>query len=98
VDEAPYGIRINSLCPGSVDTPMLRASAEMFAGAGQGIEDVLHTWGSSHPLGRVGRPEEIATVAAFLLSDKAGFVTGAELMVDGGLLARLAVALPTPAD
>ena len=77
---------------------MLRASAEMFAGPGQGVEDVLQTWGSSHPLGRVGRPEEIATVAAFLLSDKAGFVTGAELMVDGGLLARLAVALPPRAE
>jgi NAD(P)-dependent dehydrogenase (short-subunit alcohol dehydrogenase family) len=95
VDEASYGIRINCLCPGSVDTPMLRASAEMFAGAGQAIEDVLHTWGGSHPLGRVGRPEEIAAVAAFLLSDKASFVTGAELTVDGGLLAQLAVALPT---
>ena len=53
VDEAPYGIRINSLCPGSVDTPMLRAAAEMFAGAG---------------------------------------------LVDGGLLAQLAVALPTRAE
>jgi len=97
LDFAPDRIRVNAVCPGSVDTPMLRASAAQFGG-GRPVDDVVREWGTSHPLGsgygRVCSAAEVAEVIAFLLSDRASFVTGAEIKVEGGLLARLGVALP----
>jgi NAD(P)-dependent dehydrogenase (short-subunit alcohol dehydrogenase family) len=93
VDHAPEGIRVNSVSPGSIDTPMLRWAAELFSG-GRPVEEVVAEWGRAHPLGRVGTPREVAEVVEFLLSDRARFVTGADLKVDGGLSARLAAALP----
>jgi NAD(P)-dependent dehydrogenase (short-subunit alcohol dehydrogenase family) len=93
VDHAAENIRCNAGCPGSVDTPMLRFAAGLFKGDGT-EDDTIRGWGSSHPLGRVARPEEVAEVIAFLAGDRASFVTGAELRVDGGLLAQIAVALP----
>jgi NAD(P)-dependent dehydrogenase (short-subunit alcohol dehydrogenase family) len=93
VDHAAENIRCNAVCPGSVDTPMLRFAAALFKGDST-EDDTIRAWGSSHPLGRVARPEEVAEVIAFLASDRASFVTGAELKVDGGLLAQLAVVLP----
>jgi NAD(P)-dependent dehydrogenase (short-subunit alcohol dehydrogenase family) len=90
VDHAPDGIRVNSVSPGSVDTPMLRQSARE-----AGDEDtVIAQWGANHPLGRVGTPVEVADAILFLASPLSGFVTGTELRVDGGLLA--AVAVPAP--
>lgn len=95
VDEAAHGVRVNALLPGSVDTPMLRtAAAEWSDGTAEGIENVIAEWGRMHALGRVAQPREIGTVVAFLASDAASFVTGAEIRVDGGLLARIAAALP----
>jgi NAD(P)-dependent dehydrogenase (short-subunit alcohol dehydrogenase family) len=94
VDEAAYGIRANAVCPGSVDTPMLRAAARRFAdGTDAGAERLVARWGRMHPLGRVARPEEVAEVIAFLAGDRASFVTGAALPVDGGLLAAAGVVL-----
>jgi NAD(P)-dependent dehydrogenase (short-subunit alcohol dehydrogenase family) len=93
VDEARNGVRVNSVSPGSVDTPMLRGSAELFAGP-DGIEATLASWGASHPLGRVATAREVAHAVAFLASDRASFITGADLRVDGGLLAACSVALP----
>lgn len=96
VDEAAFGVRVNAVCPGSVDTPMLRgAAAEHSDGTPEGIEAVIREWGTSHPLGRVAQPSEIGTVVAFLASRQASFVTGAEIRVDGGLLCRIAAALPS---
>ena len=93
LDHAAEGIRVNAVCPGSVDTPMLRWSADLFKGD-RSVEEVLRDWGRMHPLGRIGRPEEVAELIAYLVSPRAAFVTGAELKIDGGLLAGLAVCLP----
>jgi len=92
LDHAPQRIRVNAVLPGTVDTPMVRASAESMKGEGT-AETVIAQWGRLHPMGRVAQPEEVAKVIAFLLSDEASFVTGASILVDGGLLAQLSVRL-----
>jgi NAD(P)-dependent dehydrogenase (short-subunit alcohol dehydrogenase family) len=88
LDHAAQNIRVNSICPGSVDTPLLRFSARNHD-PNRDPEDVLKEWGRAHPIGRVARAEEIAAVYLFLCSEEASFITGTEIVVDGGLLARL---------
>jgi NAD(P)-dependent dehydrogenase (short-subunit alcohol dehydrogenase family) len=83
VDHGPQHIRVNCICPGDTDTDMLRQEAQQL---GEREESFLAE--SAHrPLGRVGRPEEIAQAALYLASDAASFVTGTALVVDGGGLA-----------
>ncbi|MGH3369948.1 MAG: SDR family oxidoreductase, partial [Nocardioidaceae bacterium] len=82
-----------AVCPGSVDTPMLRWAAEKFAD-GRSADDLVAEWGRSHPLGRVARPAEVADVIHYLAGPEAGFVTGADIKVDGGLTAQIGVVLP----
>lgn len=80
-----YGIRVNSVHPSSVRTPMTELyTSEYPGGTNQFYEDISKL----HPLGRVADPEEIAKSIVFLASDDASFITGAELMVDGGLTAK----------
>jgi NAD(P)-dependent dehydrogenase (short-subunit alcohol dehydrogenase family) len=88
---APEKIRVNAVCPGPIDTPMLRvfvARPDQKSTAGIDPEELVRKRAhGSVPLGRTGRPEEIANAALFLLSDEASFVTGAALPVDGGVTA-----------
>src|SRR5215813_13561879 len=85
------GIRVNAVCPGPIDTPMLRvfvARPDQKSTAGLDPEELVQKRAhGSVPLGRTGRPEEIANAALFLLSDEASFITGAALPVDGGVTA-----------
>jgi NAD(P)-dependent dehydrogenase (short-subunit alcohol dehydrogenase family) len=81
LDYATAGIRINAVCPGYIRTPMnermwlINPEAENIAIA-------------RHPIGRVGTPEEVAEAVVWLCSDKASFITGHTLVIDGGWLAR----------
>jgi len=86
LDYAAENIRVVAVCPGSVDTPMLRATAALTSP--DDPAGTLTQWGRKHPLGRIARPEEIAEVVVFLASDKASFITGEYVCVDGGLMAQ----------
>jgi len=93
LDLAEFNIRVNSILPGSVDTPMLRASAEMHRGE-KSIDEVLTEWGKGHPLGRIAQPTEIGDLATYLVSDHSTFITGSSIVIDGGLTVQVPVVLP----
>lgn len=81
LDCAPKGVRVNALSPGAVMTPRLGGLFGSDAAANEQLAPL-------HPLGRIGRPEEMAGAAVYLASDEAGFVTGADFVVDGGYTAQ----------
>jgi NAD(P)-dependent dehydrogenase (short-subunit alcohol dehydrogenase family) len=83
IDHGRQKIRVNCICPGDTDTAMLRSEARQLGEA----EDRFLSASANRPLGRMGKPEEIARAALYLASDAASFVTGTALVVDGGGLA-----------
>lgn len=93
VDHAREGIRTNAICPGSVDTPLLRFAADANRGD-RSVEDMIAGWGEMHPVGRVGRAEEIAGLASYLAGPDAAFINGAAITIDGGVMAKLGIVLP----
>ena len=84
LDYAKDNIRVLAVCPGSIDTPMLRAAAGVMGGD---ADEVVGQWGAAHPIGRVGTGQDIANAVLFLASDKASFMTGENVNVDGGYMA-----------
>ncbi len=76
---ARHNITVNALCPGPTDTPLLRAMV------GEGHEKLIDSLKRAIPMGRLGRPDDVAGAVAFLVSDDAGFITGQTLSVSGGL-------------
>jgi NAD(P)-dependent dehydrogenase (short-subunit alcohol dehydrogenase family) len=84
IDYGRIGIRVNCICPGFIETPMMAAVME-----NEGMKTYRDKWLEEHKLGRFGRPSEIAAAALFLASDDASFVTGHALVVDGGFTAGM---------
>jgi NAD(P)-dependent dehydrogenase (short-subunit alcohol dehydrogenase family) len=82
LDCARLNIRVNTIVPGTIDTPILHR----FLADKEEPQAILDALARNHPLGRIGKPEEVANVALFLVSDEASFVTGASYAVDGGFL------------
>ena len=89
IDYAPYNIRVNCICPGTIDTPLLHRAVEQFvAKTGTAAEEVYRSLDGVQPMGRIGKPEEIAQSVAFLLSDESSFTTGSLFAVDGGYICQ----------
>jgi NAD(P)-dependent dehydrogenase (short-subunit alcohol dehydrogenase family) len=82
LDYARKGIRVNCVCPGAIDTPMLRRSASLDPDP----EKVIRSCDRAHAMGRIGRSEEVADAIVYLASPLSSFITGATLVVDGGML------------
>lgn len=78
VDNAKYNIRVNVVSPGATDTPMIQSAYDE-------IEGFYEYWSGVSPMKRMAQPEDVANAALFLVSDEAGYITGHNLMIDGGL-------------
>lgn len=81
VEFGPHNVRVNSISPGTINTPMNEKVVADLGG------QVARAWVKMHPIGRIGEPAEVAEAAIYLASDAAGFTTGIDLRVDGGLTA-----------
>lgn len=84
LDYAEENIRVLAVCPGAIDTPMVRAVAAMEKGD---VGETVQSWGETHPIRRIGTGQDIANVVLFMASEKAAFMTGEYVCVDGGYMA-----------
>ncbi len=87
LDHATENIRVVAICPGTIDTEMVRTVAKN-AYPNRAVKSTLAQWGKMHPLGRIGKGEDIAAAVLFLASDDASFMTGSYICVDGGFMAK----------
>jgi NAD(P)-dependent dehydrogenase (short-subunit alcohol dehydrogenase family) len=85
IDYAPFNIRVNCICPGTIQSPLLDKAVQQFvAKTGEETAAVYTSLDKVQPMGRIGQPEEIAKTVLFLLSDDSSFTTGSLFAVDGG--------------
>jgi NAD(P)-dependent dehydrogenase (short-subunit alcohol dehydrogenase family) len=89
IESAPFNIRVNCICPGTIDTPLLDKAVTKFAALNDMREaKVRELLDGLQPSNRIGKPEEIASVVAFLLSDENSFMTGSLVSADGGYVCQ----------
>jgi NAD(P)-dependent dehydrogenase (short-subunit alcohol dehydrogenase family) len=84
LEYAKYGIRVNCVCPGAIDTPMVDRELAFFEDPAETRSKIM----TDHPIGRIGRPEEVAEAVLFLASDRSSFIVGESLIVDGGYVIK----------
>jgi NAD(P)-dependent dehydrogenase (short-subunit alcohol dehydrogenase family) len=90
LDHAADGIRVNAILPGTIETPMLTEGWARLR-PDRTIDEMRHDIGAANPLGRIGGADEVAAAIEFLASSEAAFITGAELVIDGGIGNKLAL-------
>ncbi|WP_034474479.1 SDR family NAD(P)-dependent oxidoreductase [Aestuariibacter salexigens] len=89
LDYASYNIRVNAVCPGTIETPLFHHAIDKYVNkSGEDKVSVLQQEAAEQPLGRIGQPEDVAALTSFLLSDDAQFITGSLHAVDGGYTAQ----------
>ncbi len=83
LDYARANIRVNCICPGSVETDMIHAAWQLYGD----VDEAARVWAAKHPMNRIASPDEIARLVLFLASDDSSFITGAAVPIDGGITA-----------